>query len=325
MKLLKERSTVHINDGFKLDKNDKILIFNIKRFAVHDGPGIRTSVFFKGCSLHCPWCQNPEGISKTKNLLYYKSRCIECYSCITHCPKNAIEKLTGNGKIHINRDTCDLCGECVFHCPTGALSFDTTEYSLSELVHELEQDLLFYEESKGGITFTGGEPLLQPEILSEISKDLKNNKIHIAVQTSLMVPFSTIKKAVEFIDLFIVDLKILDKERSKIMLGMDLDLYQKNLEYLFANNIDLICRFPLIPGYTVTDSNLKAVNSFMKKLNMKYNRNISVEPVNFNPLSKVKYQQLGLPLPFVERWIKYSRQEIESFRVLLNENQKIKI
>ncbi len=304
-----------------MDKSDKISIFNIKRFAVHDGPGIRTSVFFKGCSLFCPWCQNPEGISKTKNLLYYKGRCIECHSCITHCPQHAIETLPESGIIQIDRDLCDLCGECVNHCPSGALSFDTKEYSLHELVLELERDLVFFEESNGGVTFTGGEPLLQAKTIMEIAKNLKKNKIHIAVESSLMVPFLILKKAIEFVDLFIVDLKILDKEQSKKTIGMDLDLYRKNLEYLFANNIELICRVPLIPGYTDSDSNLKFIKSFVKELNSKYKRNISVEPVNFNPLSKTKYQQLGQALPDIKQWKKYSTKEIETFYTTLNDEQ----
>ncbi len=304
-----------------MHKDDKISIFNIKRFAVHDGPGIRTSVFLKGCSLFCPWCQNPEGISKTKNLLYCKGRCIECHSCIAHCPQNAIEELPGSGKIHINRDKCDLCGECVIHCPSGALSFDTKEYFLSELGQELKRDLVFFEESNGGVTFSGGEPLLQANTIAVIAKELKRNKIHLAVESSLMIPFSILKKAIEFVDLFIVDLKILDKEQSKETIGMDLDLYRKNLEYLFANNVDLICRIPLIPGYTDSDSNLKSIKSFVNELNLKYNRNISIELINFNPLSKTKYQQLGQPLPDINRWTKYSTKEIETFYTLLKNEQ----
>lgn len=298
---------------------DKISVFNIKRFAVHDGPGIRTSVFFKGCSLFCPWCQNPEGISKTKNLLYFKGRCIECHSCIEHCPKNAIEKLPVIGKIHINRVNCNLCGECVNNCPSGALSFDTTEYSLSELIQELQRDLVFFEESNGGVTFTGGEPLLQVKIIAEIVRNLRKNKIHIAIESSLMAPLSAIIEVVELVDLFIVDLKILEKEQSKKTIGIDLDLYRKNLEYLFANDVDVVCRVPLIPGYTDSDSNLQSIKSFVKELNLTYKRNILIEPMNFNPLSKTKYQQLGQPSPAIERWEKYSSNEIKTFYTILND------
>jgi len=297
----------------------KISVFNIKRFAVHDGPGIRTSVFLKGCSLNCPWCQNPEGISASKNLLYYRNRCIGCFTCIESCPKNAIEKLPESGKITIHRDRCDLCDKCLNHCPSGALAIDTVEYSLSELVQEIEKDMVFFEASDGGVTFTGGEPLLQPEIIAEIAKHLQKNKIHIAVETSLMVPYSTIKRAVEFVDLFIVDLKIIDKEKSKETIGMDLDLYKENLEHLFSCRVDLVLRVPLIPGYIDSDSNLKSIRSFVKKLNLKYNRNISVEILNFNPLSKSKYQQLGQPLPAIERWKRYTTKELEDFNTKLND------
>jgi pyruvate formate lyase activating enzyme len=300
-----------------MDKTNKISIFNIKRFAVNDGPGIRTSLFFKGCSLICPWCQNPEGISKTKNLLYYKGRCIECHSCITHCPQHAIEILPESSKIHINRESCNLCGECVKHCPSDALCFDTKEYTVPELVKELERDLIFFEESNGGVTFTGGEPLLQVKAIAEIARHLQKNKIHIAVESSLMVPFSSIKEAVGFVDLFIVDLKILNKEHAKKTIGLDLDLYLKNLEYLFANGVDLICRVPLIPGYTDSVSNLQSIKSLIKELNSKYKRNISIELINFNPLSKTKYQQLGQALPAIEKWKKYSTKQIETFYTIL--------
>lgn len=299
--------------------SDKISVFNIKRFAVHDGPGIRTSVFFKGCSLHCPWCQNPEGISSTKKLLYYSNRCIECNTCIEFCLLNAIIKLPESAKITINRDKCDLCGECVHHCPSGALAFDTIDYSLSELVQEIEKDMVFFEASDGGVTFTGGEPLLQSEIISEIAKHIQKNKIHIAVETSLMVPFSYLIRAIEFVDLFIVDLKIIDKKQSKETIGMDLDLYRENLEYLFSCHVDLILRVPLIPKFTDSDSNLKSIRLFVKELNLKYNRNISIEALNFNPLSKSKYQQLGQTLPAIERWKKYTSKEMKEFNKKLND------
>ena len=299
-------------------KIENIPVFSIKRFAVHDGPGIRTTVFFKGCSLFCPWCQNPEGISKTKNLLYYKNRCIECYSCVEVCPEQAIKILPETAKIEINREKCNLCGECVKHCPSKALEFDSKEYTFSELVKELERDMVFFNESNGGVTFSGGEPLLRIAMLTKIAHLLRNSKIHIAVQTSLMVPHSSLQKALNFVDLFIVDFKLLDKDYAKQVTGLDLELYRKNLEFLFEKKVELICRAPIIPGYTDTEKNLDSIKNLVADLNNRFNQNIKVEPVNFNPLSKEKYIQLGKTIPEINSWKKYSDNEIKSFYTKLN-------
>jgi len=300
-----------------MKKNETISIFDIKRFAVHDGPGIRTTLFFKGCSLFCPWCQNPEGISKTKNLLFQKSKCIECHTCVAVCPQNTIQT-SADTKLRIDRVKCDLCGECVKSCPTEALHFDSKEMTIDEIVSELLKDEVFFSESGGGVTFSGGEPLLQIEAIAEISKRLKKHEIHIVVETSLMVPHKNLVKAATFVDLFIVDIKLLDPAKAKDAIGLDLELYRRNVEFLFANQTEFICRMPLIPGYTNTSGNFKAITKIINKFNKKYNRNISVEPINFNPLSKSKYIQLGKELPKVEQWKKFTNEELKTYHQNLN-------
>ena len=301
-----------------MDKFGKIAVFSIKRFAVHDGPGIRTTVFFKGCSLHCPWCQNPEGISKGKNLLFQQNKCIKCLTCMNHCPQKAISLNNESGQIQIDRSKCNLCGICVELCPSQALSFDSTEMEVPELVQELMKDQVFYEVSNGGVTFSGGEPLLEAEKILKIAKLLKENNIHIAVETTLMIASSSLKNIFQFIDLFIVDIKLLDPQRSKKVIGMDINLFFKNLEFLLSNKAEIVCRTPLIPGYTTDLANLKSIQSFINKMNAKYNRELKIELINFNPLSKSKYLQLGKPEPSIDRWQKYSTEELKTFKQIFN-------
>ena len=314
MKLLKEQNT-EIDLEMNLEK--KISVFNIKRFAVHDGPGIRTTVFFKGCSLHCPWCQNPEGISKLKNLVYNKNKCIQCHQCIRICNEPAISRNRDN-YISINRKKCNLCGDCTKICPTGALEFDSREWLIDDLVRELVKDKIFFDVSNGGITFSGGEPLLHIDFISELSSRLKECGVHVAVQTSLMVNETVLRKALKAIDLFIADIKLLDKSYSEETIGLNLDLYKKNMEYLFQWAPEIICRIPLIPGYTSTQTNLELVKHWINFLNEQYNRNIVVEPINFNPLIKTKYLQLDKKLPSVNNWKKYTEIEMQDFYLYLN-------
>jgi pyruvate formate lyase activating enzyme len=295
----------------------KISVFNIKRFAVHDGPGIRTTVFIKDCRLHCPWCQNPEGISHVKNLLYQKNKCIQCHQCISACPENVIIA-NAEKYIWIDRNNCTLCDNCVNVCPTGALEFDSKEWKISDLTQELLKDKVFFEESNGGITISGGEPLLYPEIILELANELKKNAVHLAVETSLMVSEKKLQEVVDVFDLFILDIKLLYKTDAQKTIGLNLELYKKNLELLFANDAELICRFPLIPDYTTSETNLYASNSLINSLNNKYKRNVQIEPINFNPLIKSKCLQLGKPLPVLNNWNKFTQTEMQYFYSKLN-------
>lgn len=301
-----------------MNESGKIAVISIKRFTVHDGPGIRTTVFFKGCSLHCPWCQNPEGISKGKNLLFQQSKCIKCHTCMNHCPQKAISLSDESGQIQIDRSKCNLCGICIEHCPSQALSFDSTEMEVSELVHELMKDQVFYEVSNGGVTFSGGEPLLEAEKILKIAKLLKENNIHIAVETSLMIATSSLKNIFQYINLFIVDIKLLDPQRSKEVIGMDINLFYQNLEFLISSKAEIVCRTPLIPGYTTDLANLQSIQSFIITMNGEYNRELKIELINFNPLSKTKYLQLGKPVPSIERWQKYTSEELQAFKRIFN-------
>ena len=159
------------------------IIFDIKRYAIHDGPGIRTTVFFKGCPLRCRWCHNPEGQSMEPELGFRENRCLKgCDSCLGACPKGALSRV--NHEIAIDREACDLCGECAEVCSSEALEIIGREKSAEEVLQEIEKDVIFYDESYGGVTFSGGEPLLQPEFLHTILQGCRERGIRTAVDTS---------------------------------------------------------------------------------------------------------------------------------------------
>ena len=237
---------------------------------------------------------------------------------MNHCPQKAISLSDESGQIQIDRSKCNLCGICIEHCPSQALSFDSTEMEVSELVHELMKDQVFYEVSNGGVTFSGGEPLLEAEKILKIAKLLKENNIHIAVETSLMIATSSLKNIFQYINLFIVDIKLLDPQRSKEVIGMDINLFYQNLEFLISSKAEIVCRTPLIPGYTTDLANLQSIQSFIITMNGEYNRELKIELINFNPLSKTKYLQLGKPVPSIERWQKYTSEELQAFKRIFN-------
>ncbi len=264
------------------------VVFDIKRFAVHDGPGIRSSVFLKGCPLNCLWCHNPEGISPQVQLWYFKGRCLKCRDCVSVCPEGALsfDKTEGLG---IDRDLCSDCGACTKVCPTGALSFIGSRMTVDQIVQELLQDRVFYEESGGGITLTGGEPLAQAGAAGEILKRMKSEGISTAVETSLHVPQDVLESIKEVTDFFLCDLKVMNPERHLKVVGADNARIRENLKWLICAGADVLVRIPLIPGFTDSRENLQNIGEFLLTLE----KTPPVELMNFNPLAREKFRVLG--------------------------------
>lgn len=268
------------------------VIFKIKRFSIHDGPGIRTSVFLKGCPLNCIWCHSPEGISKDISIWYNCNLCIGCGKCVQVCPEKALKLVSGTKHyIHINREYCNISGNCVSICPTNSIQFTGSVTNISMIMDEVEKDMLYLETSGGGVTLTGGEPLFQPEFSAGILKACRIRKIHTAIETSLFCERNVIDLVSEYVDLFIIDLKVFDSRSHRIYTGKGNELIIDNFRYLANQEKDILVRIPLIDKITNTELNLSAVTNFVKETRS----DIQIEKIGFNPLAGNNYEKLGIP------------------------------
>ena len=267
-------------------------IFKIKRFAVHDGPGIRTTVFLKGCPLNCIWCHSPEGISPDISIWYNRNLCITCNQCVKACPNNALELImNAEPYIKIDRELCNITGDCVKTCPTNAIQFTGSITKVSEIINEIEKDIVFYQTSGGGVTLTGGEPLYQPDFSAEILEACKKRKIHTAIETCLFCEIDAINRILDYVDLFIVDMKLFNSIQHEYYVGKTNENIKENFRYIAGLDKDIIVRIPLIEDIINTDDNLNAIIKFVRDINNK----IPIEKINFNPLAENNYKKLGIP------------------------------
>ena len=291
-------------------------IFDIKKFAVHDGPGIRSTLFLKGCPLNCIWCHNPEGIRNRKSLWFFENKCIGCRSCIEVCPCDALsENPDGKPFIIIDYDTCDNCGSCTEECPTKAISFDSWEVDVDEAVEELLQDRVFYRKSGGGITLSGGDPLFQHEFSREVLKKCREAGVHTAIETSMYAKQEIFESFFDLVDLFIVDLKILDNDMHKKYTGTENGIIHSNFKRLVEENKNILVRIPLIPGITATDDNIRSIGEFVYSLSP----GTEMELINFNPLAENKYRLMGEEHDYLKEMQPYSEEELDHFYSLLTE------
>lgn len=265
------------------------IIFDLKRFAVHDGGGLRTTLFLKGCPLRCPWCQNPEGLEQRPTLLPANSKCIDCKSCISACPQGA---LTYTNRIHTNPDLCQLCGRCAAVCPGNALEIVGKEISAQEAADLLMRDQVFYENG-GGVTLSGGEVLLQWQFAREVLRICHDAGIHTAIETSLYAKPAVIESLLDVVDQFIVDIKLLDSEAHRQIIGVDNATILDNYRLLVRLGADILVRTPLIPGFTDDETNIRAIAQFLHQTDP----DAQYELLNFNPLCRSKYDALDRPYP----------------------------
>ena len=237
-------------------------IFDIKRYAIHDGPGIRTTVFLKGCPLRCQWCQNPEGLESKPEIMVRFTRCEkECDACVSACPQGAI--LKKGLQVVIDKEKCDLCGKCEDVCVYDALKIVGREVTVQEVMNEIEKDRVFFDESDGGITFSGGEPLMQLDFLESLLKEIKKKNIHVTVDTSGYVTFKDLDRISDRVDLFLYDLKIVDDKKHKKYTGVSNKLILENLQKLSKRGKRVIVRIPLLSG--INDDN-HSIQMFVKYL-----------------------------------------------------------
>lgn len=252
-------------DRLKKDPS-KGLVFDIKRFALHDGSGIRTTIFLKGCPLHCMWCQNPEGIQSSPELIVRSARCSRCYACLAVCPPQAISKGPNYGPVIVDRSKCDLCGKCVEACAYEALEIAGREMTVAQVVAEVERDAVFYEQSGGGATLSGGEPLAQPEFVVSILEALRTRGIHTVLDTSGAAPWPVLDRAAALADLILYDLKLMDPIRHKAQTAVSNSLILENLCNLAALGRPIRARIPLAAGVNDDEANIRAAIAFLKPL-----------------------------------------------------------
>nr|WP_256208126.1 MULTISPECIES: glycyl-radical enzyme activating protein [Halanaerobium] len=268
----------------------------MQKFSVHDGPGIRTIVFLKGCPLDCPWCSNPESKDKDPQIMFNPNLCIDCKKCIEICPNNAVDF---NLRGRIVRDKCNLCMECVDHCYSKALSIEGIEGSVEELLFELNKDRIHYRRSNGGITFSGGEALYQSDFLLELLKGCKANGWHTTIETAGYYPKETLEKIIPWTDLFLYDIKMIDDGKHKKVIGVSNKRILANAKFAAASSADLVVRTPIIPGFNDDKESVSEIAEFA--LDLKGVKRIDILP--YHRLGEDKYYGLGQ---------KYQMKDIES-------------
>lgn len=264
------------------------LVFDIQRFSLHDGPGIRTLVFFKGCPLRCRWCQNPEGLLPYPEIAFYRDLCIGCGACQKACPQDAI---TYEGGERILRERCTRCGACAEVCYAEALRVVGRRYTPEEILEEVLRDEPFYHTSGGGVTFSGGEPTLQPAALRESLRLCRQAGLHTALETCGYAPWKVWESVLPYLDLVLYDLKIADSARHRRYCGRENGRILANLRRLTATGIPLLPRIPLIPTMTATDDNLRALAALLAERGLAH-----VHLIPYHRLGESKLARLGSPL-----------------------------
>jgi pyruvate formate lyase activating enzyme len=263
------------------------LVFNIQRFSVNDGPGIRTTVFFKGCPLHCKWCHNPESISPVRQLVLRQDRCIRCGDCFNLCKNHAVQRK--NGAFETIRDVCVECGECIEICNADAREIAGQEMTTKEVMGEVEKDVIFYEHSGGGASFSGGEPLLQHEFLCSLLEECKTKNIHTVVDTTGMTSPDVLDRVARLVDLFLYDLKTLNDAKHREFTGVSNIQILNNLRLLARLKKNVIVRIPVIPGVNDDPIEIGESGEFIGSLG-----NVSeIHLLPYHSTGVEKYRRLG--------------------------------
>lgn len=271
--------------------NLKACIFNIQKYSIHDGPGIRTVVFFKGCPLKCLWCSNPESQNNKIQIICDKAKCTQCLHCIDICPSNAIS--LNNDHIEIDSTKCTSCFSCVNSCPSKALSIEGKFLSISEVLKEVMKDQMFYEESNGGVTLSGGEVLMQHEFASELLKALKEKNLHTAIETTGYASKDIFSKFIENVDLLLFDMKHYNREAHFKATNVYNDLIIENLKTAIAAGKEVIIRIPVIPNINSRLEDAEGFCRLLKSVNAK-----KVHLLPFHQFGQKKYDLLNKKYAF---------------------------
>ncbi|MEA4854308.1 MAG: glycyl-radical enzyme activating protein [Christensenella sp.] len=267
-------------------------VMEIERFAVHDGPGIRTTVFLQGCPLHCPWCANPESQTIKKKLLYQQQKCIGCGGCAKACPNDAI--FMRDGRPNFDRERCQTCGTCVSVCPQNALRISGSTMTVDEILSTVLRDRDYYENSGGGMTVSGGEPFVQYNGFLELLQKAKHAGLHTAVETTGNVSEARFLEALPYIDLLLFDVKHTDAAQLENVTGADAALIMDNLRRAAALSPEkIVLRVPVIPTFNFDSAVIESIFNLAAELGIR-----EVHLLPYHTLGKGKYEQLGGSYPF---------------------------
>jgi len=303
-----------------IGQGDRGWIFDVKRFSIHDGPGIRTTVFLKGCPLRCLWCDNPESQQIQPQILFWKDRCIGCSVCLDVCPQSAIA-VDQRGIKTILSDRCDLCGSCLSECYANALEQIGRLATVEEIVSLVEADTPFYDQSGGGVTLSGGEPTSQAAFSRRILEETQKRGIHTAVETCGHAPWEAWESLLPHLDLILYDLKVIDAVRHRRFTGLSNQLILENLRRLADTGKQIIIRRPVIPGCNDHPESVHALARFVKELN-------GIDEVHLLPyhrLGENKYEQLSRDYPMGEQ-SSLSDEDVEELRdILISYDLKVNI
>ena len=264
------------------------LIFDIKRYAINDGPGIRTTIFMKGCPLRCVWCHNPESWTPQAQVLYKKSKCIGCQTCVNVCPQQLL-RLTPDGIVM--EHPCAVCHLCTEECPTIALEMCGKAWTMEALMAEIEKERAVMEDSGGGVTLCGGEPLMHHAYTLELLKELGRRGFHRTVDTSLYAPQEVVAEVVQECELILADLKIMDSDNHRLYTGVPNDLILQNIRYLADNGHSFLIRIPLIEGINADEQNMDATGKFLASLRT----SVTVHLLPYHDVGKDKHRRMLPP------------------------------
>ena len=273
-------------DMKEMSKDTKGVIFNIQKFSLHDGPGIRSIVFFKGCHMSCLWCSNPESQDIAPQIMFNKNLCTECGRCESECENSAIDMNSVN---RIIRSKCTECKKCVEVCLNSALVFEGKEYTVEKIIEELKKDSIHYRRSKGGITLSGGEALLQPDFAADLLKECKSYGWHTAIETAMYVNSEAVKKVIPYVDLAMIDIKTMNSEIHRKFTGVNNDIILDNIKLSDELAEEIIIRVPVIEGFNADLNSIREIAEFSKSL--KHLKRIDLLP--YHNYGESKYEAIG--------------------------------